>query len=263
MLVATPAAAATDAEIERLWQAMQMDTVLEVMRDEGIDYGHDLDRDMLGGSGGPGFAAAVDAIYQTEPMRARARADFAAELADDDVAPMVAFFETELGARIIELEISARQALLDPDVETASLEAVAALEADAAPRFGQLQEFTEVNDLVESNLMGALNASYAFYLGLNDTNAVADRVGEQDILTDVWSQEEAIRTDTQDWVNSFIGLAYQPLSDAEFDAYIDFSATPEGRQLNRAIFTAYDGLFVDVSRRLGRTVGTYLQGEAL
>jgi hypothetical protein len=262
-LAATPAAAADQAEVRRLWDALQMDEVIDVMHEEGLDYGGDLDRDLLGGSGGSGFTAAVEAIYDRARMREQALADFGAELGDADLAPMLGFFEAELGARIIGLEISARRALLDPEVEAASRARVVAMDLDAEPRMDQLERFIAVNDLVETNVMGALNASYAFYVGLSEGGPDDEAVGEQDILSDVWSQEAAIRTETEDWVYGFLGLAYQPLTDAELDAYIAFSDTPAGQEMNRAIFAAFDDMFVDISRGLGGTVGRYLQGQEL
>ena len=58
-------------------------------------------------------------------------------------------------------------------------------------------------------------------------------------------------------------MAYQPLSDADLTAYIDFSATAEGRMLNAALFASFDVLFVAVSEELGFAAARFAQGEDL
>jgi hypothetical protein len=262
-LSATAAAAAERAEIDRLWTLLEMDAVVDVMREEGIDYGESLDADMLEGRGGAGFAAEVSRIYDTARMAATAHERFAADLAGEDVGPMLEFFEADLGRRAIGLEVSARRALLDPEVEAASRDRVAQMDEGGDPRIGLLQRFIEINDLVESNVTGALNSSFAFYRGLADTGALEGQMGEEEILADVWSQEPDVRSETEDWVWGFLALAYQPLSDADLNAYSDFSATEAGQVLNRAIFVAFDQMFVDISHELGQATGHYLVGQEL
>ena len=65
----------------------------------------------------------------------------------------------------------------------------------------------------------------------------------------------------QDWVYPFLTLAYQPLSDDELQSYIDFSETPAGQRVNAAMFQAYDAVFDQISRDLGRSFGIALQGN--
>lgn len=263
VLIALPAWAAERAEVDRLWDLMDMDGVIEVMRAEGLDYGRSLDTDMLAGRGGAGFTALVEGLYDEDRMAATARDRFAGDLAEADVAPMIAFFETPLGRRIIALELSARQAMLDDGVEEASRDRIAGMDEAGDPRVEMLNRFVEINDLVESNVMGALNASYAFYQGMEQGGALEDEMGEADILTDVWSQEEEVRADTEGWVYAFLALAYQPLTDEELARYTAFSETEAGQELNRAIFVAFDRMFVDISRGLGLAVARYLVGEEL
>jgi hypothetical protein len=59
----------------------------------------------------------------------------------------------------------------------------------------------------------------------------------------------------------FLTLTYQPLSDADLQAYIAFSKTPAGQRVNAAMFQAYDALFDEISRDLGRAFGLALQGD--
>ena len=71
---------------------------------------------------------------------------------------------------------------------------------------------------------------------------------EDQILTDVWSQEADIRENTTDWLFSFLFMAYAPLDDADLEAYIAFSQTDAGETINRAMFDSFDELFTGINR---------------
>jgi hypothetical protein len=61
----------------------------------------------------------------------------------------------------------------------------------------------------------------------------------------------------------YLAMAYQPLSDADLEAYIAFSRTPEGQVLNRALFAAFDALFNALSRDLGLAAARLMAGQDL
>jgi hypothetical protein len=261
LLAPFPAQAAEDPEA--LFSALGMPEIIEVMREEGLGYGESIRTDLLGGRGGAGWAATVSDIYDAGRMREQMLDGFESRLEGVDLDPLFAFFESERGRRIVELEVGARRALLDDDIEAAAEAAAATLDEERPDRHALIGEFVEVNDLVESNVMGAMNANYAFFMGLMAGDALGDDLSEQEILSDVWSQEGEIRADTEQWVYAYLTLAYDPLSDEDIAEYIAVSRTAEGRALNRALFGAFDDLFVDISRRLGQGAAGFLAGEEL
>lgn len=254
---------ADPAEAARLWQVMDMEGVLAVMREEGLAYGRDLDTDMLDGQGGASFAARVRSIYDDPAGVEATRAAFVEALSEAETGPMLAFFESPLGQQVVTLEISARRAMLDPDVEAAARSASAEMRVTGGPRYELLGRFIATNNLVEENVAGAMNSSLAFSTGLNEGGGLPQVMSDDDLLADVWSREPEIRGQTEDWVWSFAGLAYQPLSDDDLAAYTNFSATGPGQALNQAIFTAFDGLFVAISRQLGEAVARAAEGQDL
>jgi hypothetical protein len=249
------------ADAEALFDALGMPEIIEVMREEGVDYGETIRADLLGGQGGAGWTETVAGIYDVESMRREMLEGFEARLDGVALEPLLAFFESERGQRIVALEVDARRALLSDEVEEAAKAAASDLESEDPDRLALLTDFVEANELVESNVIGALNSNYAFYTGLAAGDAFDEDLSEADILSDVWSQEEAIRNDTEEWVYSFLNLAYDPLSDEDVAAYTALSRTPEGKALNRALFGAFDDLFVDISRRLGEGAAGILAGQ--
>ncbi len=253
--------AVTVEAVAPLAEALGIGELMPIMRDEGLDYGADLARDMFPGRGGDRWTAQVGRIYDTDRMRREMEQGMAARLEAGKIDALLQFFESDLGRRIVGLELSARRALLDPGVEEASEEAATELEASGDPRFDLLQSFVEANDLVEMNVVGALNSNWAFYQGLDAGGAFDGQLTEEQMLADVWAQEEQIRAETRGWVYAYLGMAYEPLSDDELAAYTALSETPEGEALNAALFAAFDEMFTRISRELGLAAATFMAGE--
>lgn len=261
LLLPLRAAAQDNPAFDRLYDALHMHDLLQIMREEGLTYGGEIQDEMFPERGGERWSAMVARIYSTQRMDEVMQSGMRAALADTDLAPLVAYYTDGLGARVTDLEVSARRALLAPGAEEASLEQLELLRDDADPRLDLVGRFIEANDLVDLNLSGALNANYEFYIGLTDGGAFPFEMTEEQILTDVWSQEAEIRADTEDWLYSYLSMAYKPVSDAELNDYIDMSETAAGRALNQAIFGAFDVLYRQISRELGLAAAQMIAGE--
>ncbi|WP_333712816.1 DUF2059 domain-containing protein [Yoonia sp.] len=265
-LLAVPALAQQGtraADIDRLYDALGLPEIIAIMQQEGIDYGQELAAEMLPGGGGADWRNMVAAIYDLDTMEEEVRGAFAEGIVDADLDSMLDFFTSDRGARIIGLEITARRAMLDESVEEASRDAAALQIMDETPRYQAIRAFIETNDLIENNVVGALNSSYAFYMGLIDGGVMPPGVTGDTALNDVWAQEPEIRDKTTEWVYAFLLMAYQPLSDEDLAAYQAFSETAAGQALNGALFTAFDGMFEDISRALGLAASRFMQTQEL
>lgn len=245
-----------------LLEALDLDAMIAVIRQEGLAYGLSLQADLFPDNAN-GWADQVSVVYDAGQMTGTFEQVMRQELPAALVPDMLAFFNSDLGRRVTGLEISAREALLDDAVEQTAKQMRDDLADGQSARYFGLMRFVEANDLIETNVSGALNANLAFYRGLSDGGAFPAPMTESDILRDVWTQEPAVRSDTVDWLMAYLGLAYQPLSDADLDAYIAFSLTPAGKAVNRAQFAAFDRVFVDISRQLGLAAARHMASEAL
>jgi len=263
--VSQTAAAQDDAHVADLLAAFQMPEVIAILREEGLAYAETLDADLLGGRGGPGWERATARIYDAARMEARFAEIFAAALpADEDLrAQALDFFASDRGQRLITLENEARRAMLDDDIDEAARDHAAARREADDPRIALIGRFIAVNDYVESNVAGGLNANFAFYLGLRDSGTAAFDLPESEMIANVWSQEQVIRDDTEEWLYAYLFMAYQPLPDDDLRAYIAFSETPAGQAVNRALFSAFDTLFNAISRSLGEEAGRVLSQRDL
>ena len=264
LLAATTFANAQAARAEQsaaLFDALGLPEMIAIMREEGLAYGAEIAMDLLSTTTNAKWDKTVSDIYDVDRMRGGAAAALDKALAGKDIDAMLAFFTSALGQEVIALETSARRALLDDVVdEAAKLAAGDALEADT-PRSQLVTDFVAANDLIDTNVVGAMNANFAFYMGLQDGGAFDAELTEDQILADVNDQEPQIRQNTTEWVYGFLMLAYGPLSDAELQGYIDFSRTGPGQDLNAAMFDAFDQMFVAISRELGRASAQYMAGQ--
>ncbi len=250
-------------EIATLSKTLMIGRVMDVMRSEGLKQSAGLSKELLAGQSDAAWRAVIEVVYDTNRMTARFDAALAAALGSDArvVADSEAFFGGAIGQRVLALEIEARLALLDDATETAAKDAWDKLVASNPARADQIGRFATVNDLIESNVMGALNANLAFYRGLSAAGGFGDPMPEDQMLTEVWTQEQDIRRETTDWLFPFLMLSYRPLTQPELQAYIDFSATDSGKKLNAAMFLAFDAVMADLSRDLGAAAGRLMAGQ--
>lgn len=256
--LATPLAA--DDLIDRYYSALKIETVMQILRDEGMAAGQSMTEDGQI-SASPAWTAQLNRIYDIETMDAvfRSGLDDVRDLKRSE--PAIAFFETELGARIVDVEIDARISLADESLEAELLSHVEALRDEDPERVELYEAFIESNGLVDSNVSGALNSNLAFYQGLATNPDFGAGMTEEFMLNSVWAQEPEIREDMENWTISFAALAYGLLSNEDLEAYIALSRSEAGQKLNSALFRAFDQVFEIHSYALGRAVADFSQGD--
>ena len=250
-----------DARLTILLDLLRVDAVVEVLQEEGHEYASILNEDMLGGQGGAFFQAQVQRIYDPLAMTEYIRGGFSETMDDGDLDAAIAFFGTELGAKVVSYEIAARRAMMDDDVEEAARAEYKQAREAGDPRLSVIDRFERENDLIDRNVAAALSSNLAFYNGLADGDFVD--MSEDQRLAQVYAQEESMREDTEDWLFSFFLMAYQALEPQELDAYVAFSTSAAGAAFNRALFAGHEQMYRDISYALGRVVALSSTGSAL
>jgi len=253
LLLAPVTARADTEQAERLLSLTRLPEILEIMKEEGLGHAEALETEMFPGNGGPAWAARVSRIYDADRAAEEMRAALAEGIAGADpdaLAPVEAFFASDLGQKIAAGEVAARSAFPE--------EAVASLPDS---RRELLDRFITANDLVEANVVGGLNSDFAFYRGLDAGGAFQGEMSEGEMLSEVWAREPEIRANTTEWLYAYLGLAYSDLSDEEFARYVELSETPAGQVFNAALFEGYDDLFVRISYELGLAAAFFLNVE--
>jgi len=251
------------AEPAQLIQQLRVAELFEVLREEGVVYGLELQAELFSGLGGPSWMAELDAIHDPARLMPLFETHFAAALSTADTAPMVAFFDAPLGAKVIALELSARAALLDDAVLEMAMAALEAAQVSTSPRLAMIEAFIEDADLIEPNVVSSLNANYAFYSAMVAGDGFPYEMSEADILVEIYRQEAEVYAEMIQWLTAYLLLAYGPLSDGELADYIVFSLSEPGLRLSRALFAGFDPVFSDVSRSLGAAAAIRMRGQAL
>ena len=262
-LAATGAPALADraAQLEALLDVLRIEETVEIMQDEGRVFGGDLARDMIPEVDALTWQRVIERIYDGEKMYEVLATGFKAELAETDLTPILAYYQSPEAEEIIALELSARRAFLDRDTEAYAAERFRELEDRGAELVDQVNMLIKDSDLVELNVTGALNSDLMFYNGLNEGGAFD--LSEEEILADVWAGEEELRVSSREWLQSFLLMAYQPVEPEVLDDYAAFWRTKEGQELNRAIFVAFDDMYEDLSYLLGLAIAEQMQIEEL
>ena len=258
---AMPAQAEARADLDVLLEALRVGDTVDIMRQEGLAYAESLAQDMMPEADPSGWQATVERIYDTGKMRRLVEERMARGLEGVDLAPLNAFFTSELGAEVIELELSAREAFLDPEVEDAAKEQYEKLAREGALIVDQIDTLVADSDLIEHNVMGILNSNLMLYRGLADGGAYD--MSEEDMLLDVWSQEDGVREDSTAWIGAYLLTAYQPLEDDEVQEYIDLWRSDEGQALNTALFATFDRMYEELSYLVGQAVAQHMRSQEL
>jgi hypothetical protein len=58
------------------------------------------------------------------------------------------------------------------------------------------------------NVAGALSGNLAFMTGMNETGIYGVMLPQDEMMAQVWGQEDQIRSDTESWLHAYLGLAY-------------------------------------------------------
>lgn len=264
VLVLLTVTAQASPRSDAVLDALRIGELLEIMQVEAEMSGQDLNDSMLGGTGGKSWAETVQSINDPQQVERQIRVAFADLMPEQHAEAVTAFLSSEQGESIVELELSARRALLDPAIDEMNRAATQDLRESDGPRIKLITRFVEVNNLVDANVAGALSGNMAFLRGLRDGGFPPyERAGDSDLAAEAWAREPELRSDTQEWVYGFLTLAYGPLQDSDLEAYIAFSETESGQALNSALFAAFNDVFAEGSHALGEAVARHLMAEEI
>lgn len=250
-----------DARHTVLMDVLKIRELSAILHAEGLAFGATLNREWLEEQGGPAWTGQVTRIYDPERIREGIRAGLEPALKGEVLEDTITFFASDLGAKIITLENSARAAMADETIEQEARGRFAELYGSNDSRLIQINRMIDAGDLVNRNVTSALNSNYNFVRALVDGDVYV--MSDDEILADVLSERDEITADTLNWLGGFMTLAYSPLSIEELTAYADFSETAAGKALNAGFFASFDPLYEDISYALGRAMALNMVAEEL
>lgn len=236
---------------DRLLETVRIDDQLAVISAEGLAGAQDIDETLLEGAGGGVWTEQVQQLYAPERLKPMIREKMIEVLDEDPALAVASFFQSDEGQRIIEVELSGRQAFLDPELEEAARDLAVGHEKSEL-----VMRFLEANNLVDLNVDAGLNSDLRFLQGLSQGGALD--MDETEMLESVWSEEPAMRIEVSGWLTAYYTLVFSALSDVEIETYIAFSETKSGRAYNRAVFEAFNHVFEEVAFGLGQSAALFI-----
>ena len=247
-ICATPAMA--DPDIDRLIDAMGMPELIRAFSMEGESTGETLDADFLSGQGGSVWAETVRKLYDPARLERALRLGVAETLDPEVARTALMFFDSDLGQRIILLEVQAREAMLNEDI--AEMAKAAGAQADA-----QVRDFIALRNLVERNTDAGISAQNAFFDGF------AQSTRSEMPAPDAEDLRNGISTETETWLLGYYAMTQSALSDADIHTYSDFWRTEVGAAVDDAVFEAFSDGYTTLSFALGQAVGLLVPANEL
>ena len=233
--------AQADTEGERLFDAMGIPALVAAFAEDGRQTIPEIDAGFLGGQGGDVFFETAQRLYDPARIEAELRSSFIRRVDPQDARQALVFFDSAQGQRIVELEVQARQAIVDDAVEAA---AKAASDSPGA----EVERLSSVRDLVEVNTDISVAARFAFYDGFHAAAPSTD-------TPDVEGQRGTIAEETRAWITGYYMLVASAVEDDDLDIYAAFWETDVGQGVDAALSQAFEESYVALSYGLGQTVG--------
>lgn len=242
-----------DVTAQELLDVMRFDEFIAIARAESLADNVDLPETFLEAQPSDTWSATLEAILNEADMLATVETTFLATLNPDSIAEIYDFVSSDVWQSAVTLENSAREAMLDDGIEEAAIAAYYEALDNDNQRLQDLQPLIDGANLIDSNVVGAFNSMFDFYQGLG-AGGFELGLDEDQLFGLILDEEATIRADVVEWLNSFLLLAYDPLSDEALAAQTEFMITPAGQNLNNAMFEAFDALYTGISFDLGEAL---------
>jgi hypothetical protein len=249
-LCLTAQSAIANTDVDRLIATMGVPALLQAFSDEGIEAGETLNQNFLNGQGGDLWAETVRRLYDPARLQAEMVDALSNSLPPDVTQQALLFFESAEGRKIVDLEVQARRAMQDPELETVARQAGADAGEDVIA-------LLQTRDLIERNTDAAMSAQTAFFDGLIETS------GRQSLVPNMDDRRSAIADETESWLRGYYALVHSPLTDDEIAVYTAFWKTDVGQALDDAMFTGFSASYTTLSFGLGQAAGRLLPQNEL
>tara|TARA_B100000674_G_scaffold8406_1_gene6489 strand:- start:1112 stop:1990 length:879 start_codon:yes stop_codon:yes gene_type:complete len=247
--------------ISDLYDALQMDRVNEIIRVEGIRDAKDTGEAYLSANSAKRFVDQAKSVYQLESMEQDFKRLLTENLSTADANEILLFYQLPIGKLASELEVSARVAISETEIEEMAKTELKEAKALNNRRLDDIGSVIKTLELVEQNLIGAYAAQFAFMNELSKLGVL--ELTRQEMIDIITNDEEKLKGEILEWLMAFSHMAYAPMSDEEFSVYNDFSKSDLGIVLNKALFSAYNEMAKDQSQRLANILGEFMKSEDL
>lgn len=202
---------------------------------------------------------AVREVFDANAMHDALARSLAARLKPEDAAVLAAFFHSDFGRRITELERDVQA--LDPAAQIEARTLGQALVDGMAPHSRRARQLDEMLSLVNADIAGAMvgQSVRGMLIGL----AVARQRGDIEVP---WEEIDLhlaeimpdLRADVAATQRAMMAYGYRDMSEADLDRYLDFLRTDAAQRFYALAAYSIGAIITDSMTRFGQTLATKL-----
>ena len=238
-----------------------MDRVNEIIRVEGIRDAQGTGEAYLSANSVERFVDQAKSVYKLDSMEKEFKRLLTENLSTSDANEILLFYRRPIGKLASELEVSARVAISETEIEEMAKTMLKEAKVLKNTRLDEIESVIKTLELVEQNLIGAYAAQFAFMYELSKLGVL--ELSRQEMIDIITNDEEKLKGEILEWLMAFSHMAYAPMSDEQFSVYNDFSKSDLGIALNKALFSVYNEMAKDQSQSLANILGEFMKSEDL
>lgn len=212
-------------------------------------------REAVAAQGGPRLSPEMEAfiteqfvqLFEPKALLEDIHASLTESIDDTTAQAVLTWLKSPLGARIVETEVAASGAEAVHEMN-ANASALMANTANVE-RVGRLEQALNLGDFTTRM---SLNIQLAAGLSILATQPGFDQSALAQLVNETEKMRPVIEQSVMPQLMLSLLHTYEPLSDADFEAYLAFVESPPGIRFNLAVMEAFDEAFVTAAKSLGK-----------
>ena len=224
------------ARAEALLRAAGVDAYLEGFAEQIGGGDNSLARSF--GDMSAAWVQAADEHFAPEPMFHEMVTVFGEGLSPTDMAALEAFFASDLGRTVTEMENAAQAPGREIAMKTEGSRILGDLIASDDPRLGQLTQLIDGRAAVDTGRAMAVSLNRAVLTGMVASGQLHYSMSDDQIDALVEGQRGMMRGAIQEQLFVSLAYTYRDLPDGDLDRYIAFLTSDPGRQFYARILAA-------------------------
>ncbi len=187
----------------------------------------------------------------------------AASLSADDLRAMNAFFDSDLGARIVKAEIAGAALSVQDEIEanTGALVAEARRDPERAAVFGRIDRMLSTTELSARSSESLLRAMAVAMIESGPMAADPGRVAQANAQID--AMHGRLVEQIRGAVLATAERIYRGFSTAEMETYADFLGTPPAQIMYAAFSGVLDGFYAETGKRIGEELAAAMRQQKI
>ncbi|MCA9392967.1 MAG: DUF2059 domain-containing protein [Candidatus Omnitrophica bacterium] len=201
---------------------------------DDVAAGLELQRDyfsMLSDEDFSSMAEQVVAIFQPDEILRGIRNEIARSLSDEDVARLIAWYQSDIGRKITDLEVQA-----STQESHRKMMAMKELQLSKTQRVAFARRFDELLKLSHFAMEYYKIQQEAMVIALNGLLTSDELIDTEEYHRQVELYEDEIREQTEEMITVSIVFTYRWLSDGELEEYMQFNQQDYALKLSQAVF---------------------------